>query len=95
MAEVKEEKEAPTLELDKQVDANGEEPLAVDMDLLLIGDLETLDRASSKKLPTSELIVFLDRIVVGGVRHLPLRRLGDIIEALGNAVTESANPSGN
>lgn len=91
------EKEKPlegSLEIDNKADTNGKEPsLVVDMDQLLISDLETLDRASAKKLPTSELIKFLDRIVVGGVRHLPLRRLGDIIEALGEAVTEAANPT--
>ena len=83
------------LELDKQVSTNGKEPIKVDMDLLLIGDLETLDRAASKKLPTSELIKFLDRIVVGGVRHLPLTRLSDITDALGEAVKDAADPAGN
>jgi hypothetical protein len=88
---INEETEAALI-LDSQIAANGEEPIIVDIDKLTIGDLETLDKASARKLSTVELIEFLEGIVVGGIRHLPIKRLGDVIKALGNAVSESANP---
>jgi hypothetical protein len=71
---------------------NGASPVQIDLEHLLIGDLEFLERAGNKDLPPSELVDFLDRVVVGGVRHLPLGRLVSIVEALGEAVSEAANP---
>lgn len=66
--------------------------IVVNLDKLLIGDLRTLDRAGRRDLPTGELIDFLDKIVEGGVSHLPLYRLNEITDALGEAVTQSTNP---
>lgn len=64
----------------------------IDLDGLLIGDLELLDKAKDGDLPAKEMVGFLDRIVKGGVRHLPMRYLGVIIEQLGDAISESVNP---
>ncbi len=77
--------------------ANGAVPLEIkiDLDNLLIGDLETLDRAGKNDLPMTELVGFLEKVVVDGVRHLPMSRLGIIIEALTAAIGEASNPAGN
>lgn len=64
----------------------------IDLDGLLIGDLELLDKAKDGDLPAKEMIGFLDRIVKGGVRHLPMRYLAVIIDHLGDAISESVNP---
>ncbi len=76
---------------------NGAVPveIKIDLDNLLIGDLETLDRAGKNDLPMTELVGFLEKVVVGGVRHLPMSRLGTIIEALTGAIGEASNPAGN
>lgn len=66
--------------------------IEIDLDGLLIEDMEILDRAKDNQLPTGELITFLDRIVIGGVRKLPMRYLSPIMEKLGEAISESVNP---
>lgn len=66
--------------------------VVIDLDGLLIGDLEVLDRAKDGNLPMKELIAFLDRVVVDGVKHLPMRYFSTIIDQLGDAIAESTNP---
>jgi hypothetical protein len=66
--------------------------IEIDLDGLLIGDLEVLDRAKDGNLPMNEMITFLDRVVTGGVRKLPMRYLSVIIDRLGEAIAESTNP---
>lgn len=66
--------------------------IEIDLDGLLIGDLEVLDRAKDGNLPMKDLITFLDRVVVGGVKHLPMRYFSVIVDELGDAIAESANP---
>lgn len=66
--------------------------IEIDLDGLLIGDMEVLDRAKDGNLPMKELITFLDRVVAGGVKHLPMRYFSVIIDRLGDAIAESANP---
>lgn len=74
--------------------SNGAAPIEIkiDLDNLTIGDLETLDSAGRRELPMKDMIAFLERVVVGGVRHLPLSRMGAIIDALGEAIGEATNP---
>ena len=64
----------------------------VNLDNLMIGDLETLDRASAGDLPMTELVNLLDRVVEGNVRELPLPAMRDIVEALNEQVDALANP---
>lgn len=66
--------------------------VVIDLDGLLIGDLEVLDRAKDGNLPMKELVAFLDRVVVDGVKHLPMRYFSTIVDQLGDAIAESANP---
>lgn len=66
--------------------------IKIDLDGLMIGDLEVLGRAEEGTLSPRDMVVFLNRVVVGGVGHVPMRHLRSVIEALGKAITESANP---
>jgi hypothetical protein len=66
--------------------------IKVQLDALTIGDLERMDAAARGEVPMSQLIDLLDRVVVGGVRHLPLTALSDIIAALSAAIAEMSNP---
>lgn len=66
--------------------------IKVDLDNLTIGDLETLERAQDGKLPITELIDLLDRIVDGDVRGLPFSAMHEIVERMNEAVAEMANP---
>lgn len=66
--------------------------VVIDLDGLLIGDLELLDRAKDGNLPMMEIITFLDRIVIGEVKKLPIRYFSVIIDKLGDAIADSANP---
>lgn len=52
----------------------------VSLDELTIGDLRTLDRG--EKQTGKALVTLLDRVVVGGARHLPLRSVRAIGEQL-------------
>ena len=66
--------------------------ILINLDNLLIGDLEKIDKASRNELPITELVEMLDKVVDGGVRHLPVTVLNDITKALTEAVTAAANP---
>ncbi len=54
--------------------------VAVSLDELTIGDLRTLDEGG--KQTGKALVTLLDRVVVGGARHLPLRSVRAIGEQL-------------
>lgn len=69
--------------------------IKVTLENLTIGDLEVLDRASRNELSPGELVDFLDRVVVGGARALPLSALGDIVQALTTALAGLAVQKGN
>jgi len=66
--------------------------VTVDLSKLVIADLETLDRASRNDLPVKELLDLLDRVVVGGARHLPLDQMSTIVEQLQAEISKTANP---
>jgi len=68
--------------------------IKVNLDQLTIGDLETLDAAARGEIPMARLVELLDRVVEGGVRHLPLTALRDITAAL-NAEIERMSGGGN
>lgn len=72
-----------------------ETEIRINLDALAIGDLETLDKAGRNELPIAVLVDLLDRIVEGGVRHLPLTALPQIVQALNAEVEKLANPAGN
>lgn len=59
-------------------------PLVIDVniDMLTVLDLETIDRAERGEATLSDEIAIFDRVVVGGVRHLrasDIRKIRDII----------------
>lgn len=69
--------------------------IKVTLENLTIGDLEVLDRASRNELRPGELLDFLDRVVVGGARSLPLSALGDVVQALASTLAGLLAQKGN
>lgn len=77
--------------------------LKIDTSKLTIGDQETLLRigvASQNADSTSlavqaDAIALLERIVVGGVRHLPLSDLPDVMQQVGQALGKVGDRQGN
>lgn len=69
--------------------------ITVDISKMTFGDWERMDSwgREGEAPPVSEVLDILDRVVEGGVRHLPITALGDIMEAIRKAVEKSANPS--
>lgn len=65
--------------------------ISVNLTDFTIGDLRALDGASRT---SKELVVLLDRVVEGGARHLPLRSLRPIGEALKNQMEAMAQDDG-
>lgn len=65
--------------------------ISINLDALTVGDLVLLDKAARGEIPMSDLVDLLDRVVEGGVRHLPLTALPKIIEAL-NAEVSALTP---
>ena len=73
--------------------ANKPVEIQVSLDNLLIGDLETLEQAGQSNLGTTDMLDFLDRVVVGGnVRLLPMSQLSNIMTALTKAIGTAADP---
>lgn len=66
--------------------------LIVNLDNLTIGDLELFDSWSRGEAPIKNILDVLDRAVEGGVRHLPLSQIGDVVAAIREAVGEASNP---
>lgn len=80
---------------------NGDSPLIIeiDMDNMTIGDLGLFDEFKQAKFiadrtgrkpdyPMGKMVSFLDRIVVGGVSHLPYRRLAEVMDLTMTALGE-------
>ncbi len=75
----------------------------VDISKLTVGDLELLERAGHGEVRLTATIDVLERVVEGGVRHLPALALEDIISAVaeelerargGNSTAASSPGSG-
>ncbi len=61
--------------------------IKVDLDKLTFGDLEKFDELAAGTASVKEIVGLLDRAVVGGVRHLPLSKMPEIVEAIKGAMT--------
>lgn len=66
--------------------------ITIEIENMLIGDLELLDKADTGDLSTTELVDFLDRVVEEDVRLIPLVQLPNIVNKLGEAVQSATNP---
>ncbi len=76
--------------------------IQVNVDEMTIGDLELLEKwaVNSKKegvligeeISVREVIAFLDRIIVGGVRQYKVTELGSIMEAVTKQIKSISNP---
>ena len=67
--------------------------IEVSLDQLTIGDLDTLESFASGSTKPGEITELLDRCVMGGARQLPLTAIADIVKALGEAISEMADPN--
>lgn len=65
--------------------------IEIDLDKLTIGDLELIDRWRSTELPLTDRVKLLDRVVKGGVKHLPLKLYATALDKLGDAVASAMN----
>lgn len=66
--------------------------VVVNIDNLLIGDLETLEMARRQEIGIKDMLDLLDRVVEGGVRHLPLRAMQTIVDRIQEEVQKTTNP---
>lgn len=66
--------------------------IKIDLSSMTFGDLEDAMKWQGGRVGP-EVIPLLNRIVVGGVRHIPIRYMSQIMEAVNNAIQENANPN--
>lgn len=66
--------------------------IVVNIDNLTIGDLEVLDKAQRKETNITDMLDLLDRVVEGGVRHLPLSAMQTIVDRIQEEVQKTTNP---
>lgn len=66
--------------------------IKIDINQLTFGDLEIIDKASKGQTELREVIPLLDRIVVGGVRHLPITEMTNVMTAIEKATSDMGNP---
>lgn len=66
--------------------------IKVNLDELTFGDIEMALNFESGQVPIGEMLPFLNRVVVGGVRHIPLTAMPKIVDALVAAFAEMGNP---
>jgi hypothetical protein len=66
--------------------------ITVNVENMLIGDLELLEKAAEGDLTAGSLIEFLDRIIEEDVRSIPLSRMGEINAKIEEAVEAASNP---
>lgn len=79
----------------KQESGPGSKPeiqIRVDASAVTFGDLEMAMGFDSGAVEIKELLPFLNRVVVGGVRDLPLTAMPAILEALTEAFSSLGNP---
>lgn len=61
----------------------------INLEAVTFGDFE---KFGGSGLDTSDLVAFLDRVVVGGVRHLPLTMMRPIMDAFKAQMDTLGNP---
>jgi hypothetical protein len=83
--------------IEGQVVAQEPEPvqefdIRINTHALTFGDIEMAMKFESGDVPVAEILPFLNRIVVGGVRDIPLDAMPAIMDALTKAFSEMGNP---
>lgn len=66
--------------------------IKVDISKMTFGDMEMALKIDGGDANIAEILPFLDRVVVGGVKHLPLSAMPQILDALTLAFAALANP---
>lgn len=64
----------------------------VHLERLTIGDLEVFDKFSRNETTLTEMIDFLQRVIDGDVRSMPMTSLASIMEAVTTGLSEAKNP---
>lgn len=73
---------------DNTAEAEREIQVTVDLDKLTIGDLPLLEQLGREELTAQEVVDFLDGVIEGGVKHLPLSTMPEITAAFREATAE-------
>lgn len=68
------------------------DPIKVDLSGLKIKDLALFEKIQNGATSQADLIALLDRVVVGGASELPLTALGDVMQAIREAMGAIARP---
>jgi hypothetical protein len=68
------------------------DPIHIDLSSLKVKDLALFERMQGRTAPQSEIIGFLDRVVVGGASELPLTTLPAVMQAITEAMAALGNP---
>lgn len=69
--------------------------LTVDLSELTFGDLESIMQWNDGVIDLKAALPLLNRIVVGGIKHLKVKRdLPKILDAVNKAMLADANPAG-
>ena len=63
--------------------------IEINLDAVTFGDFE---KFGGSGLGSTDLVAFLDRVVVGGVRHLPLTMMRPIMDAFKAQMETLGNP---
>lgn len=70
----------------KTAPVNTPSKIVIEMGNLTFGDLEVLESlsegAENGNFKASDMVGFLDRVVEGGVRDLPLTQMSEVVETL-------------
>lgn len=74
---------------------NVADEIKIDLDELTFGDLEMAAAwQNGQRFDQMALLEFLNRVVIGGVKHIKVKRLPEIMDAFTKAVAEqNENPN--
>ena len=68
--------------------------ITVDLDVLTLGDLETIETLTDGSAKAVDMLDFLSRIIVepSDIRSIPLRMLPQVVKAVQSQMSEMSNP---
>ena len=66
--------------------------IRVDVSELELGDVEKLMEGGANALPFKDQLDLLDRVVIGGARHVKIKDVPLVMEAIQKAIDEFSNP---
>ena len=79
---------------DKKAVSGLNTPYRLDMSKITLGDLEVFDRAKEGNVKYTEILAFLDKILIDQVAtDIPLIDAGPLFEKIGVAINDMMNPN--